>query len=705
MGATLVDAAAGFLFWVLATRIVDPSVVGVASALLGVITIIAIASTLGMDWNLLDLLPVEDSRPRRVVIAVAALRRAAMAAVASGVVLWWVLPRLSPEFGDQRSALLAVLVVTAVTAMTLGLVSDGLLLGIGRPDATFVRRISTAAAKILGLLFVAAFGLVSLTTIIASWVVAVGAVLLVGSVLVRRRLQNVLRSNVEPGVNVPDGFATRGTFHHISNLAGQLPNLLLPVMVLRELGAEQSAYIYTAWMLGSGLFMVSSAVGKSLLAERSTKHEGADLARMRSAVGLSAFLFIAASAGLLVVGPYVLAMFGSQYRAAGTPVLALVVVAAVPDSITNLWTARWQVQQRIGQTAILNSLIAASTLLALWQLLPVVGIQAAGWAWVIGQSLGIIYAIGLEATNSDRTSVEPVAQVQVNPKPALLIGAHKAGTTSAYETLGLHPQIHGPEEKEPGYFSIEDGGSLRHWLKYQRRLSTISPDARVWLDGSTSYACTNWHPDCSSRVVEALGDDIRVIYLVRDPLKRINSGWAQLCYEGIHKISDDPSASIDRLVEPTLYKTHYDAWVDAVGEDRVLVQTFEDMLAEPDDAWAAWLKHLEVDEYPTPQLAHSNRSDDHQQLPPLIAKLVGAGALSRLRHHEALAPVGQMLRRRGNHVQKPSLDAGALGDRWAEVEQEAQEILRIAGRPSSVWPSLNATTSADNGPMREMLSV
>src|SRR5438477_3291068 len=87
-------------------------------------------------------------------------------------------------------------------------------------------------------------------------------------------------------------------------------------------------------------------------------------------------------------------VFGPSYVRHGLALLVILTISAVPDAITNVYVAVLRVQHHLRQAALLNIAMAALTLLLAWVLLPVLGIAAAGWAWLAAQSLGSV-AVGI----------------------------------------------------------------------------------------------------------------------------------------------------------------------------------------------------------------------------------------------------------------------------------------------------------------------
>jgi hypothetical protein len=105
----------------------------------------------------------------------------------------------------------------------------------------------------------------------------------------------------------------------------------------------------------------------------------------------------------------------------------------------------------------------------------------------------------------------------------LVIGAMKAGTTSLYHYLRHHPQIFMPETKEVNFFS-----PLRHWHRgvgwYAQQFSEAPDDALTIGEASTSYTKFPWVKGVPARVRSVLGD-IRLIYLIRQPIERMRSHY------------------------------------------------------------------------------------------------------------------------------------------------------------------------------------
>ena len=66
--------------------------------------------------------------------------------------------------------------------------------------------------------------------------------------------------------------------------------------------------------------------------------------------------------------------------------LDILVLAAVPDAITNVFTSVLRVRGQLRQAALLNLGMAATAVSLAWWLLPGMGVVGGGLAWMLAQA-------------------------------------------------------------------------------------------------------------------------------------------------------------------------------------------------------------------------------------------------------------------------------------------------------------------------------
>lgn len=170
----------------------------------------------------------------------------------------------------------------------------------------------------------------------------------------------------------------------------------------------------------------------------------------------------------------------------------------------------------------------------------------------------------------------------------IIIGAMKAGTTSLFDYLARHPAIAPSAPKEPAYFAFDD--VYRRGPDWYRSLFRFDPSRHaVALEASTDYTK---HPFCSdvpARMAAFGAQSIKLVYLLRHPLRRIESHalYVQQRRREVGRIdSERPDHSLDAGVSPvSLAISRYAEQLDQYEEWRrrgdLMILSLEAFSADP----------------------------------------------------------------------------------------------------------------------------
>lgn len=161
----------------------------------------------------------------------------------------------------------------------------------------------------------------------------------------------------------------------------------------------------------------------------------------------------------------------------------------------------------------------------------------------------------------------------------LIIGAQKAGTTTLYGDLSRHPSIAFGRYKEPGALCREEVLSPEGRRAYAGNYR--GTDAVRVGDATTDYTKRTRFEGVPSRARRVLGVDLRLIYLVREPIARAISHH----YHGVTRrtlpgdfgtaLKENPS-----LVDNGRYAFQLAAWLEEFRLDQIRVVRFEDYMAD-----------------------------------------------------------------------------------------------------------------------------
>jgi len=129
----------------------------------------------------------------------------------------------------------------------------------------------------------------------------------------------------------------------------------------------------------------------------------------------------------------------------------------------------------------------------------------------------------------------------------IIVGFPKCGSTSLHYYLNEHPDIFMPTQKELHYFTHEILSQLNagpqdnqvnqfnvsSFSDYKKRYKNLKDEKAI---GEVSPSYINY-PSCIDAIKEKLGTNIKIIVIVRDPIKRAFSNYLHLVRESREKLS------------------------------------------------------------------------------------------------------------------------------------------------------------------------
>ena len=107
--------------------------------------------------------------------------------------------------------------------------------------------------------------------------------------------------------------------------------------------------------------------------------------------------------------------------------------------------------------------------------------------------------------------------------PNLIIGGvHKAGTTSVFTYLSLHPDVCASSTKEIGFFMpLKYGKQIPSMNEYAGYFEGCKSNTKYLLEASPSYIYGK--ELIANRILQELGSEVKMIFIFRNPVDRIFS--------------------------------------------------------------------------------------------------------------------------------------------------------------------------------------
>ncbi|MEU4362025.1 DUF6270 domain-containing protein [Promicromonospora sp. NPDC023987] len=199
-----------------------------------------------------------------------------------------------------------------------------------------------------------------------------------------------------------------------------------------------------------------------------------------------------------------------------------------------------------------------------------------------------------------------VARLQYGPN-LVLAGTQKGGVEWLKRNLANHPDVFVADTSGSNFFNqrtrVRDSEAA---ASYQAafadgRQSSLRVDASpnyFWQGDGSALSVA---PHETAENIRAIApDDAQIAIILRNPVERaLSAYWAQFAtgsFDLPHSILQRPSSA--GVIDIGFYERHYTHWANTLGEHRINVFLYDDLVADPQSFLTSTLHALELDDYP-----------------------------------------------------------------------------------------------------------
>jgi O-antigen/teichoic acid export membrane protein len=375
MTATVAAQGLGLVFWSVTAHLQPPHVVGQASAAVAALALLAMIAQLNLTNVFVRLLPPAGRLGRQLVrrgyLAVILLSLAAGAVYCATGLSKHVVP------GGWWPAVQFTLSVPVLAVFTL---EDSVLTALRLAPWVAAENISTAIARVALLPVLA----ISVMGTLGAWVLpAAVAAIVVNWLLFSRAL---------PAHGTVKG-TLPGRRQLLSFIGGEYAGAIcstatvqvVPLLVVWRLGTAEAAYLTLPWLIASGISLVMWNVSASFVVEIAGAHGHPGTLLRRSLVLWAAI--VAAAMLVCVAGARpLLSIVGALYAAHGVTLLRLVGLSTPFTAMVVLYSTLVWLEQQVWLLAAFQAVSGALMLAVTLMLLPRIGLDAVGWAYLATQA-------------------------------------------------------------------------------------------------------------------------------------------------------------------------------------------------------------------------------------------------------------------------------------------------------------------------------
>lgn len=272
-------------------------------------------------------------------------------------------------------------------------------------------------------------------------------------------------------------------------------------------------------------------------------------------------------------------------------------------------------------------------------------------------------------------------------------GINKCGTTTLCYLLGEHPQIFVPVFKEPHHFIRADLSA--DLAAYEAHFAPAT-QGQLRGEGSQMYASTQYEELVSTRLQQN-NPQMKLIFSVRNPLKRIESSYREFHHSGAQFAVNAPFSLNNALLElpPLLQDSHYwqrlQPFRQRFGDEQILVVFLEDLQRDAQHELARCYRFLGVDaSFHNPSAGIRLNAQEEKRYDSRLLRFLRTSPHTGFKLARVPLPlqerfftaVGMRPRFRGPLVWEP----GAREQVIATLGEDIRTFLAYCGKPADYWP-------------------
>lgn len=362
----------GFFFWAINTRLFSSEQIGIASTLLSSSGLLVALSLLGLDIAFMRYLPNLKEKNEMINSCFSV---AGITAFILGIIfvlnVHYFLPKLTFL---RENVLFGFLFVIFVIFDLFSTLIGSVFIALGKSKFVFIRSLIFSLLK---LVFPFVFVSLGGYGIFSSWMVSV----IISFVIILFFFGHKLNFQIHK--NIIKKILKFSVINYISNFLSLAPGVILPLMITHVLNPTITAYFYIDWMIASMLYIIPTAVSKSLLSDGSWSRNNFKN-KVNKSIKFTYILLIPPVILTIALSKSLLLLFGAEYSSNAFRLLQIFALSGLPLAINIIYVTIQNVQHKIKAVLFTNFVIISSTLTFSYIFLSH-GVILVGFSWLFTQ--------------------------------------------------------------------------------------------------------------------------------------------------------------------------------------------------------------------------------------------------------------------------------------------------------------------------------
>jgi hypothetical protein len=278
----------------------------------------------------------------------------------------------------------------------------------------------------------------------------------------------------------------------------------------------------------------------------------------------------------------------------------------------------------------------------------------------------------------------------------VIIGAMKSATSTLHQQLAVQPGVFMSTPKEPNFFS--DDAVYARGLDWYHNLFAAARLGDLRGESSTHYTKLPSHPRAVERLVAALGTDLKLIYVMRQPVDRLVSHYIHEWTQGvIEQPLDRAVTQHPELVEYGCYARQLEPWLAHFGAPRILPVFFDSLMERPQhelDRIGAFLGVPQRLRW-RPERARENVSLERLRLPRWASLIAEHPPLRSFCRRTIPAAWRERLKARWRMTERPELGVALRAEVERRLDADLERLGGWLGMPLTCSNFAAFTAAAD----------
>jgi sulfotransferase family protein len=273
----------------------------------------------------------------------------------------------------------------------------------------------------------------------------------------------------------------------------------------------------------------------------------------------------------------------------------------------------------------------------------------------------------------------------------IVIGAMKSGTTSLHHYLSRHPEIFMSVEKEPRFFTDETKWN-RGLAWYEAHFPEAAPIRGESTPDYTKFPAIRGAP----KRIHSVIPEVRLIYLVRDPIERIISHYIDsYAFGRVNGTLDAELAQFEdcHFVNCSRYYAQLEQYLEYFDRDRILILVSEELRNDRRRTLQTAFRFLEVDE----NVTSTEWETTHYEGEALrrktrvgygllrLAETVRASPVRRYLPQQLMTPIHTFNALTARRIERPTIDPSLRAELVEYLREDVEKLERFVGRRFEEW--------------------